>query len=315
MVSTLRILILITIIISSVSIICISYYSKKKNRPFLVKLLPVVLFLNSVWYSGLLLQYSSDLGFIAGDEKRVLIAELFFSTLLFCFRFLLLISFLRFLDELLAFRFQKHILPSLKAAIILTLSLWILGLSEVILTGSRKIATNLMLYTDIIVFVSIIAGCIYLYSQSKYISDRHIQRGIKFLSIIFIAPFLLACLKWIIGTSLAPSGSLERYLLHSFVLLFNILIIWWVIWQGQHIGQSVAFIKRGFNQDFAELISRYNITNRETDVILLICEGKTNQEIAGKLFISIDTVKDHNQNIFQKTGVSNRTQLANLFMQ
>jgi DNA-binding NarL/FixJ family response regulator len=49
-------------------------------------------------------------------------------------------------------------------------------------------------------------------------------------------------------------------------------------------------------------------------IIALICRGKTNQEIADELCISARTVKDNNYNIFQKTGVKNRTQLARLFM-
>ena len=48
------------------------------------------------------------------------------------------------------------------------------------------------------------------------------------------------------------------------------------------------------------------------EVINLICQGKSNKEIANQLFISVDTVKDHNYKIFQKTGVKNRTQLVKL---
>jgi DNA-binding CsgD family transcriptional regulator len=63
----------------------------------------------------------------------------------------------------------------------------------------------------------------------------------------------------------------------------------------------------------SDALDRYGITPREREVIELICVGKTNQEIAEGLFISLATVKDHNHNIFRKTGVSNRVQLVNLF--
>jgi len=46
---------------------------------------------------------------------------------------------------------------------------------------------------------------------------------------------------------------------------------------------------------------------------MLINAGKTNQEIADELFISVATVKDHNHNLFRKSGVRNRLELANLF--
>jgi DNA-binding NarL/FixJ family response regulator len=63
----------------------------------------------------------------------------------------------------------------------------------------------------------------------------------------------------------------------------------------------------------SDALDRYGITPREREIIELICVGKTNQEIAEGLFISLATVKDHNHNIFRKTGVRNRVQLVNLF--
>jgi len=56
----------------------------------------------------------------------------------------------------------------------------------------------------------------------------------------------------------------------------------------------------------------FNLSKREKDVLKLILEGKTNEEIAKKLFISINTVKKHLSHIFNKTEVHNRTELASL---
>lgn len=50
------------------------------------------------------------------------------------------------------------------------------------------------------------------------------------------------------------------------------------------------------------------LTRREIELLGLICQGLSNQEIAEKLFISLSTVKKHSYSIFQKLGVSNRTQ-------
>ena len=50
------------------------------------------------------------------------------------------------------------------------------------------------------------------------------------------------------------------------------------------------------------------LTYRELDVLELICQGMSNNEVAQKLFLSEKTVKNHLTNIFRKFHVSDRTQ-------
>jgi LuxR family maltose regulon positive regulatory protein len=52
------------------------------------------------------------------------------------------------------------------------------------------------------------------------------------------------------------------------------------------------------------------LTNRELDVLALMAEGLTNQEIADRLFISVNTVKTHAKNLYVKLDVRNRAQAA-----
>ena len=49
------------------------------------------------------------------------------------------------------------------------------------------------------------------------------------------------------------------------------------------------------------------LTQREVEVLRLICDGKTDREIGQELFISIKTVGNHVSNILNKTGAANRT--------
>ncbi|MGX7058334.1 response regulator transcription factor [Vagococcus humatus] len=53
-----------------------------------------------------------------------------------------------------------------------------------------------------------------------------------------------------------------------------------------------------------------DLTNRENEILLLIAEGKSNQEIADELFITLKTVKTHVSNILSKLDVEDRTQAA-----
>ncbi|MBX6764867.1 MAG: response regulator transcription factor [Rubrobacteraceae bacterium] len=52
------------------------------------------------------------------------------------------------------------------------------------------------------------------------------------------------------------------------------------------------------------------LTRRELDILHHVAQGKTNNEIADELYISVSAVKLHVQHIFNKLGVSDRTQAA-----
>nr|WP_252732139.1 LuxR C-terminal-related transcriptional regulator [Paraglaciecola arctica] len=56
--------------------------------------------------------------------------------------------------------------------------------------------------------------------------------------------------------------------------------------------------------------SIHNLTQREIDVLVLICEGYSNKKIAQELILGEGTVKWHVKNIFAKLYVANRTQAA-----
>ena len=53
-----------------------------------------------------------------------------------------------------------------------------------------------------------------------------------------------------------------------------------------------------------------SLTQRETDILALLAEGKSNRDISRALFLSEKTVKAHLAAIFRKLSVTNRTQAA-----
>jgi NarL family two-component system response regulator LiaR len=54
------------------------------------------------------------------------------------------------------------------------------------------------------------------------------------------------------------------------------------------------------------------ITRRELEILELISAGMSNREIAGKLFVSENTVKTHSSRVFDKLGAKRRTQAVQL---
>jgi DNA-binding CsgD family transcriptional regulator len=63
---------------------------------------------------------------------------------------------------------------------------------------------------------------------------------------------------------------------------------------------------------FDDFCKKFEISPREKDIIREICNGLSNKEISEKLFISLQTVKDHTHRIYIKTNLRNRVQLINL---
>jgi DNA-binding NarL/FixJ family response regulator len=56
--------------------------------------------------------------------------------------------------------------------------------------------------------------------------------------------------------------------------------------------------------------SSIQITNREKDVLRLICQGLSTAEIADKLFLSVSTIEKHRAELLLKTNSPNSTALA-----
>jgi DNA-binding CsgD family transcriptional regulator len=55
----------------------------------------------------------------------------------------------------------------------------------------------------------------------------------------------------------------------------------------------------------------YNLTPRELQIISMVSHGNTNQEIADKIFVSLNTVKTHRKNIMKKTRCKGTADLTN----
>ena len=60
------------------------------------------------------------------------------------------------------------------------------------------------------------------------------------------------------------------------------------------------------------LCKRFDLTNREREVVALLAKGYTLPSIAENLCISLDTVRSHSKNIYRKIGVHKKQALIEL---
>ncbi|HEU4939734.1 MAG TPA: response regulator transcription factor [Vicinamibacterales bacterium] len=60
--------------------------------------------------------------------------------------------------------------------------------------------------------------------------------------------------------------------------------------------------------------SRWRFSPRERQIVTLLADGCSNQEIANRLGLRLQTVKNHLSRIYRKLGVPNRVQLAVLVL-
>jgi len=75
--------------------------------------------------------------------------------------------------------------------------------------------------------------------------------------------------------------------------------------QTYYTGQLLSAIERDPAPDENAVARIAKLTKRELEIIPLICQGHTNNQIATELFISPSTVDNHRTNIMRKLGVRN----------
>lgn len=124
---------------------------------------------------------------------------------------------------------------------------------------------------------------------------------------------ILLLLKWLEFRFILFQHSFEIYI--GFIaVIFTVLGIWLALKLSKPKVETIVIEKEvivnkgeGFVQD-ALLVSELELSRRELEILDLMAQGYSNQEIAGQLFVSLSTVKTHNQNLFSKLDVKRRTQ-------
>ena len=124
---------------------------------------------------------------------------------------------------------------------------------------------------------------------------------------------LLLLLRWLEFRFLILSPSLDIYS-GILAIIFTALGIWLALNLAKPKTKTVIVEKEVYIKPEAEFVlneaelQRLNLTSRELDVLQLMAKGMSNQEIAEKLFVSLNTIKTHSGKLFEKMEVKRRTQ-------
>ena len=124
---------------------------------------------------------------------------------------------------------------------------------------------------------------------------------------------LLFFLKWLELRFIIFRHSYEMYI-GLIAVFFTGFGIWLALKLSKPTVETVIVEKEVYiekQENFTRnhsLVTELELSNRELEVLELLAKGYSNQEIAGQLFVSLSTVKAHNQHLFEKLDVKRRTQ-------
>ncbi len=190
---------------------------------------------------------------------------------------------------------------------------YILLVMQLLKTGK---VDPILIYFKLISFSEVVVvSSIYLINA--YLTKNLNNRIKKSFIRIFISIDLLSFLGVVLFSDFLTlplyKSAFVYYTLNSAIYLFSnfvsIGIVTFYVKKYRHIFE----IKTTIVSQVRFLTDQYNITNREMEIIQLLIEGKTNNEISETLFISHKTVKNILTNIYKKTAARNRVELTNFF--
>lgn len=116
---------------------------------------------------------------------------------------------------------------------------------------------------------------------------------------------LLFLLKWLEWRFIIFDHAIEIYS-GAIAVLFTGLGIWLALKLTKP--KVITITKPPETPPDPQTIAKLGLSTRELEVLQGMAEGLSNQEIAARLFVSLNTIKTHSSRIFEKLDVRRRTQ-------
>jgi two-component system, NarL family, response regulator LiaR len=128
---------------------------------------------------------------------------------------------------------------------------------------------------------------------------------------------ILVLMKWLEFRFVVLDHGFEIYI-GAIAVIFTGLGIWLAIKFSKPTIHTVIIEKEIYiapdppiipaNEPNGKALAKLGISKREWEVLVLMAAGLSNQEIANRLFVSLNTIKTHSSRLFEKLEAKRRTQ-------
>ncbi len=183
------------------------------------------------------------------------------------------------------------------------------GFALAIYSSTSEISPFLLVHKIFISILSIVSlmASLRLFVGTKNLRAKSEVRTIRIFSVVYTLFFIYLLFLWVLPLQVWIMLSAFNLLLLN-VIPIPFLAILLKERGGQVLDKPETKVK------IERFYENYRLSKREIEIVVLILEGKSNDEIKDELFISIFTVKKHISNIFMKLDIKSRSQLIHMVM-
>lgn len=279
--------------VAAVSIAMFIYFAlyKKKSilffSAFITSLMLIVVELALIKYRGIIGTEDRFLAVVADILDIISVTLLLYSMPLF-FGKIMGVEYNKYLKK-----FFIGYIPT----ILLLITAYKISNNEVLRDIGQIVMFGEILFTGIVVMINV-----------KKIGDENIKMAMRVMGVIFLLFFPVLIFE-------SVRDKIEFFKNMNFLEIFSLPLMFLII-----NSLSILFAVKQFNRPFYVennkltdyFCNKFQITEREREIIELVVKGHTYKMIAEELCIAYKTVDNHVQNIYQKTKINSKIQLINL---
>lgn len=181
------------------------------------------------------------------------------------------------------------------------------GIKFLLEAKNTKLISIIYLISLMAILIILSLTFIRLLFFSGNLSGKEKQKAVKIFGFIYLLCFMVYMITLIYFSDPYSGTFFEHFLLFSLNLPSLFYLKWFL--KKYYLDHPLPLDKE---PNWESIFSKYNISNREGEIMRLLFEGKSNKDIEDELFISIKTVKNHIFHIYKKLKVKNRVQFVNL---